>query len=281
MLIFHSCIYSDKHLRGELVFTAVVRASPIDTLRESGTDQTTNYLGTLLTNTPSSTRQFDPIPAGSRPRFSKMRFSAATLVAALGWITATTAHTIQLKAHSRECFHESLHRDDLMTVTFQVGDREFGGSGNLEIDFWVCLRSMAVVSPGASSMRSGDSESLGRERFRRGRGQWGDFPVKPVLMHVPLQVEDPLRNRQYYKQAISNEDYSFTAHADGKYTYCFSNEGWTSNSKEVSFNVHGIVYVSEAEMSQDPLETEGKNLREREREGKRNTHSDVFKGAWG
>lgn len=24
-----------------------------------------------------------------------------------------------------------------MTVTFQVGDREFGGAGNLEIDFWV------------------------------------------------------------------------------------------------------------------------------------------------
>lgn len=67
-----------------------------------------------------------------------MRFSAATLlVSALGWISAATAHTIQLKAHSRECFHETLHRDDFMTVTFQVGDREFGGSGNLEIDFWV------------------------------------------------------------------------------------------------------------------------------------------------
>ena len=24
-----------------------------------------------------------------------------------------------------------------MTVTFQVGDREFGGSGNLDIDFYV------------------------------------------------------------------------------------------------------------------------------------------------
>ena len=24
-----------------------------------------------------------------------------------------------------------------MTVTFQVGDREFGGAGNLELDFWV------------------------------------------------------------------------------------------------------------------------------------------------
>jgi hypothetical protein len=73
-----------------------------------------------------------------------------------------------------------------------------------------------------------------------------------------LQVEDPSRNRQYYKQSISSEDYSFTAHADGKYVYCFSNEGWTSNSKEVSFNVHGIVYVPESELAQDPLETEGR-----------------------
>lgn len=75
---------------------------------------------------------------------------------------------------------------------------------------------------------------------------------------IDVQVEDPLRNRQYSQQAISNEDYSFTAQSDGKYTYCFSNEGWTPNSKEVSFNVHGIVYVPESEMSQDPLETEGK-----------------------
>lgn len=78
-----------------------------------------------------------------------MRFSAATLlVSALGWFSAATAHTIQLKAHSRECFHESLHKDDLMTVTFQVGDREFGGSGNLEIDFWVRFVVTHCVSPG-------------------------------------------------------------------------------------------------------------------------------------
>ena len=68
-----------------------------------------------------------------------MRFSLATaLVAGLGWIGTTAAHNIQLKAHSKECFHEELHRDDKMTVTFQVGDREFGGSGNLDIDFYVC-----------------------------------------------------------------------------------------------------------------------------------------------
>ena len=50
---------------------------------------------------------------------------------------AASGHTIQLKAHSRECFHEQLHRDDRMTVTFQVGDREFGNAGNLDIDFFV------------------------------------------------------------------------------------------------------------------------------------------------
>jgi hypothetical protein len=48
------------------------------------------------------------------------------------------------------------------------------------------------------------------------------------------------------------------AHHDGKYTYCFSNEVWSSTSKEVSFNVHGIVYVPEEEVPANPLEFEGK-----------------------
>ena len=63
--------------------------------------------------------------------------SLLVLSALLSLLTATIAHNINLGAHSRECFHEVLHKDDKMTVTFQVGDREFGGAGNLEIDFWV------------------------------------------------------------------------------------------------------------------------------------------------
>ncbi len=55
----------------------------------------------------------------------------------LGLVSWSSAHNIALKAHSRECFHEQLHKDDKMTVTFQVGDREFGSSGNLDIDFIV------------------------------------------------------------------------------------------------------------------------------------------------
>jgi hypothetical protein len=57
---------------------------------------------------------------------------------------------------------------------------------------------------------------------------------------------------------VSSGDYSFEARMDGQYIYCFSNEHWSANSKEVSFNVHGIVYVPESEAPQDPLEGEGK-----------------------
>lgn len=61
----------------------------------------------------------------------------ATLTAAAAVIGTVAAHSIALHPHSRECFHENLHRDDKMTVSYQVGDREFGSAGNLEIDFWV------------------------------------------------------------------------------------------------------------------------------------------------
>ena len=64
-----------------------------------------------------------------------MRFTFATLIGALA--ASAAAHSIQLHAHGRECFHETLHREDRMTVSYQVGDREFGSAGNLEIDFWV------------------------------------------------------------------------------------------------------------------------------------------------
>lgn len=63
--------------------------------------------------------------------------SATRLLAAASVLSAALAHNIGLPAHGRECFYENLHKDDKMTVTFQVGDREFGSAGNLNIDFWV------------------------------------------------------------------------------------------------------------------------------------------------
>lgn len=64
---------------------------------------------------------------------------------------------------------------------------------------------------------------------------------------------------QVHERGVSSGDHSFEAKEDGKYTYCFNNEHWGANTKEVSFNVHGIVYVPESEAPQDPLEKEGKS----------------------
>ncbi|KAK0748082.1 emp24/gp25L/p24 family/GOLD-domain-containing protein [Apiosordaria backusii] len=140
-----------------------------------------------------------------------LRTAAKLLLSASVLVGSAIAHNIQLPAHGRECFHENLHREDRMTVTFQVGDREFGSSGNLDIDFW-------ITNPA------------------------GGFEVN--------------------EKSISNGDFSFEAKHDGKYLYCFGNEHWGAHSKEVSFNVHGIVYVSEADAPQDPLEVEVRKLSE-------------------
>ena len=76
-----------------------------------------------------------------------MLFSAAgrLLLAGAALFQAASAHNIGLPAHGRECFHETLRKGDKMTVTFQVGDREFGSAGNLDIDFW--LRPPPLPSP--------------------------------------------------------------------------------------------------------------------------------------
>ncbi|KAL5614362.1 hypothetical protein BROUX41_004468 [Berkeleyomyces rouxiae] len=135
---------------------------------------------------------------------------AKLFLAAAAFHTAS-AHNIALPAHDRECFHEELHKDDRMTVTFQVGDRQFGSAGNLDIDFW---------------------------------------------------VTNPMGQYETFEKSVSNGDFSFDAKFDGRYVYCFGNEHWGANTKEVSFNVHGIVYVSEADIEADPLETEVRHLSE-------------------
>lgn len=74
---------------------------------------------------------------------------------------------------------------------------------------------------------------------------------------LSFQIQNPSNAFEVYERSVSSGDHSFTAAHDGKFEYCFSNEHWSANSKEVSFNVHGIVYVPESEAPQDPLEKEG------------------------
>lgn len=80
----------------------------------------------------------------------------------------------------------------------------------------------------------------------------------PCLLLTGDQITNPAGGFEAHQRSVSNGDYSFTAQQDGKFIYCFSNEHWSATTKEVSFNVHGIVYVPESEMPSDPLEVEGK-----------------------
>ncbi|KAG5981663.1 hypothetical protein E4U55_002699 [Claviceps digitariae] len=131
------------------------------------------------------------------------------LIAATVAFQLASAHNMVLPAHGLECFFEDLHREDKMTVTFQTGDREFGGAGNLDIDFW---------------------------------------------------ITDPAGKYQVQERSVSSGDHSFVAESDGKYTYCFGNQHWGSNTKEVTFNVHGVVYIAQSELPSDPLEIEVRKL---------------------
>lgn len=76
-----------------------------------------------------------------------------------------------------------------------------------------------------------------------------------------LQITNPTGQYETFEKSVSNGDFSFNAKVDGRHTYCFGNEHWGANSKEVSFNVHGIVYVNEEDLPSDPLEKEGRSRR--------------------
>jgi hypothetical protein len=82
----------------------------------------------------------------------------------------------------------------------------------------------------------------------------------PFSMHLLTseQIQNPANGYEAHERAVSNGDHSFTAQHDGKYLYCFSNEHWSASTKDVSFNVHGIVYVPESDAPSDPLEAEGR-----------------------
>jgi hypothetical protein len=62
---------------------------------------------------------------------------------------------------------------------------------------------------------------------------------------------------EFNEKSVTSGDYAFTAKQDGQFRYCFGNQHWGANTKEVSFNVHGVVYVNEADAPVDPLEKEG------------------------
>ena len=78
---------------------------------------------------------------------------------------------------------------------------------------------------------------------------------------ISFWVNTPSGTQLVKEERMENGDFSFTATEDGTYRYCFSNE-FDSSPKELSFNVHGTVFVAISSDDADPLEKEVRTLGE-------------------
>lgn len=58
----------------------------------------------------------------------------------------------------------------------------------------------------------------------------------------------------------SHLDISTVAQSSGKFQYCFSNEGQSIATKDVSFNIHGVIYIDVNDPSSNSLEASVKRL---------------------
>lgn len=120
------------------------------------------------------------------PYTQRLLTACLTLLTVIPLLVST--HLIEVPAGHKECFFEDLHKNDKMTVTYQVG-----GGGHLDIDFWL------------------------------------------------TDPEDRVLGKQVRQ---STGSLSITAEKDGRHELCFSNQMSAVTDKMVSFNVHGVIYVS-------------------------------------
>ncbi|KAF8681042.1 Supernatant protein factor protein [Rhizoctonia solani] len=74
-----------------------------------------------------------------------------------------------------------------------------------------------------------------------------------------LCLSDPINIALHKRLKESEGTASLTAEKDGRYSYCFSNEMSTVTDKEVSFNVHGVIYVQD-DGTVAPIEREVREL---------------------
>ncbi|WBW75240.1 COPII-coated vesicle component Emp24 [Schizosaccharomyces osmophilus] len=78
---------------------------------------------------------------------------------------------------------------------------------------------------------------------------------------VSLSVYNPLNQLMHQEVPSAMSQYSFTVETPGKYKYCFKNDALDNEAKEVLFNVHGVIYVSDEDLeANNPLIGKVRNL---------------------
>jgi hypothetical protein len=93
------------------------------------------------------------------------------------------------------------------------------------------------------------SFQFGNRDARSSEQLTGDFTVLSPAGRVLKSEHD-----------VSHGDVSVQAAQTGKYAYCFSNERSSVDTKDVSFNIHGVIYVDINDPDNDSLDAAVRRL---------------------
>ncbi|ODV80262.1 endosomal P24B protein precursor [Suhomyces tanzawaensis NRRL Y-17324] len=130
-----------------------------------------------------------------------MRSSVFIFIAAL--LQVVVAHNVLIPPYSKQCFYETLKKNDELAISFQAGSRNPTNSEQYTVDFF-------IQTPNGQVVLRKDNMDHGDERIH--------------------------------------------ATSDGRYHYCFSNEKTGRVDLDVSFNVHGVIYVDVNDPKTDTLD---------------------------
>lgn len=79
-------------------------------------------------------------------------------------------------------------------------------------------------------------------------------PSNAEQLTVDFYIISPNNKVEHSVTAIDHGDESVKATMDGKYQYCFSNEKLSRVDLDVSFNVHGVIYIDVNDPKSDTLD---------------------------
>jgi hypothetical protein len=130
-------------------------------------------------------------------------FNTLSIILVALFAHVTIAHNVVLAPYGKQCFFETLKKNDELAISFQVGSRNPTNAEQYQIDF-------LIITPGGQVVNK--------------------------------------------KEGLDHGDESLVASTNGKYTYCFSNEKTGLVDLDVSFNVHGVVYVDVTDPKSDTLD---------------------------
>ncbi|ANB11965.1 Emp24p [Sugiyamaella lignohabitans] len=85
-------------------------------------------------------------------------------------------------------------------------------------------------------------------------------PSSSNQLEVDFWITDPHKNQIRSLHRVADGDASVEITESGRYEYCFSNEFSHVGTKDVTFHIHGIVYVDNDNPSPDSLDSQVKIL---------------------